>query len=58
MQLENLRLERNIENNDKPRDERYQKILNNKKYHDEMDQISKIDEETIIEDIEALKMQK
>ena len=45
MQLENLRLMRNIENSDKLSYERYQKNLIDDKESDERVQISKFDEE-------------
>ena len=45
MQRENLRPQKNIENNDKQTDEGYQKILIDNKEFDERDQISKNDEE-------------
>ena len=47
----------NIDNNDKQTDKRYQKILIDDKESDERDQISKNDEEKIIEDIEIMKLQ-
>ena len=58
MQLENLIPMRNIQNNDKQTDERYQKKLIDDKESDERDQISKFDEEKMIEDIEVLKLKK
>ena len=45
MQQENLRPQRNIENNYKQTDEIYQKKLIDEKESDERDQISKNDEE-------------
>ena len=49
--------QRNIENTYKQTDERYQKQLSGEKESDERDQISKNDEEKIIEDIEIMKLQ-
>ena len=57
MQWENLTPQRNIENTYKQTDERYQKQLSGEKESDERDQISKNDEEKIIEDIKILKLQ-
>ena len=45
-----------MENNDKKNDERYQKKLLDDKESDDRDQISKFNEEKIIEDIEVLKL--
>ena len=58
MQLENLRPQINIENNDKQFDERYQINMIDDKKSDERDQISKNDEEKVTEDIEVLKLRK
>ena len=49
--------QRSIDINDKKTDERYQKILIDDRESDERDQISKNDEEKIIEDIEIMKLQ-
>ena len=57
MQRENLIPQINIENIYKKSDERYQKNLIYDKESDERNQISKNDEEKIIEDIEILKLQ-
>ena len=57
MQQENLRPQRNIEINDKRTDEIYQKNIIDDKESDERDQISKNDEEKIIEYIEIMKLQ-
>ena len=57
MQQEHLRPHRNIQNNDKQTDERYQKYFIDDKESDERYQISKNDKEKIIEDIEILKLQ-
>ena len=54
MQREKLRPQKNIEINDKRTDERFQKKWINDKAYDEEDQISKNDEEKIIEDIEII----
>ena len=58
MQLENLILQRNIENNDKKTDERYQIIMINNSESDERDKIGKNKEYTLNTDIEVLKLQK
>ena len=42
----------------KKNDERYQKVLIYDKEYDERDQISKFDEEKMIEDIEVLELEK
>ena len=47
MQLENLRPQRNKENNDKKSDERYQINMINDKESDEIDQINENKEETL-----------
>ena len=57
MQLENLKTDRNIENNDKQTDGRYQKISIVDKESDEIDQISKNRRRKLIEDKEILKLQ-
>ena len=57
MQRENLRPQKNIEKNYKQTDDIYQKILIDDKESDERYQISKNDEEKIIEDIEIMKLQ-
>ena len=57
MQQENLRPQKNRQNNDKQTDEIYQKFLIDDKESDEIDQISKYNEERIIEDIEIMKLQ-
>ena len=57
MQRENLRPQRNINNNDKKTVERYQKNLIDDKEYDERYQISKNDEDRTIEDIEIMKLQ-
>ena len=51
-----MRLQRNIEINNKLPDERYQKNKIDDKEYDEKKQISKIDEEKIIEDKEIMKL--
>ena len=56
MQQENMRLQRNIEINNKLPDERYQKNRIDDKEYDEKNQINKIDEEKIIEDKEIMKL--
>ena len=53
MQQDNMRPQRNIDINDKPTDEIYQKNKIDDKESDEKNQISKIDEEKIIEDKES-----
>ena len=58
MQLENLRPQRNIENNDKQSDERYQINIIDDKSYDAIDQIGENKEETLNTDIEVLKMRK
>ena len=58
MQLENLRPQRNKENNDKKSDERYQINMINDKESDEIDQIGENKEETLNTDIEVLKIRK
>ena len=57
MQQDHLIPQRNIENNDKQTDERYHNILIDEKESDKKYQISKNDEEKIIEDIEIMKLQ-
>ena len=57
MQQTKLGPQRNIENNDKKTDKRYQKILIDNIESDERYQISKNNEETNIEDIEIMKLQ-
>ena len=57
MKQENLRTKINIEINDKQTDKRYQKNIIDDKEYDKRDQISKNDEEKIIEDIEIMKLQ-
>ena len=56
MQLENLRPQINVENNDKQSDEMYQINMIDDKESDERDQISKNYEEKVTEDIEVLKL--
>ena len=56
MQQENLRPQINIDINDKGNDEKYQKNIIDHKEYDKRDQISKNDEEKIIEDIEIMKL--
>ena len=58
MQQDNLRSQINIEINDRLTDERYQKNMIDGKESYERDQISKIDKEKIIKDIEIMKLQK
>ena len=57
MKQNNLRPQRNIYINDKRTDERYKENLIYDKESDEKYQISKNDEEKIIEDIEIMKLQ-
>ena len=57
MQKENLIPQINIENNDRKTDEIYQKNLIDDKESDEKSEISRIDEEKIIEDKEIMKLQ-
>ena len=54
MKLEILRHQRNIENNDKQSDGKYQINMTDDKEYDERNQISKNDEEKMTEDIEVL----
>ena len=56
MQLETLRPQRNIENNDKKYGERYQINVIDDKESDERDHISENKEETLNADIELLKL--
>ena len=56
MQLENLRLQRNIENNEKKYDERYQINIIDEKESNEIDQIGENKEETLNKDTEVLKL--
>ena len=58
MQLENLRLQRNIDNNYKQSDERYQINIIDDKESDERDQIGENKEEILNTDIEILELQK
>ena len=58
MQLENLRPQRKMENNDKQYDERNQININDDKEYGEIDQIKENKEETLNTDIEVLKLQK
>ena len=58
MQLENLRPQRNIENNDKKSDEIYQKNMIYEKESDERDLFVEKKEETLNTDIEVLKLRK
>ena len=58
MQLENLRPQRNIENNDKQYDEINQKEMSDEKESDERNQIGENKEETLNTDIEVLKLRK
>ena len=57
IQQEDLRLQRNIDNNDKKTDERYQKKMIDDKESDEIYQISKNYKERIMEDIEIMTLQ-
>ena len=57
MQQENMIPQRNIEINDKLTDERYHKNKIYNKESGEKNQISKVDEEKIIEDKEIMKLQ-
>ena len=52
-----LRPQRNIKINDRRTDERYQKNMIDDKEYNERNQISKNDEEKIIEDIDIMKLQ-
>ena len=56
MQLENLRPQRNIEDNDKQSDEIYQINMIDDKKSDKIDHIGKKKEETLNTDIEVLKL--
>ena len=58
MQLEKLRPQKNIENNDKKSNERYKINMIDEKYSDGRDQISKNDEERVTDDIEFFKLAK
>ena len=58
MQLEKLRPQRNIENNDKKYDEIYQINIIDDKEYDEGYQIGENKEETLNADIEVLKLRK
>ena len=58
MQLENLRPEKNTENNDNQSDERYKKHIIDDKGYDERYQRSKNDEEKMTEDIKVLELKK
>ena len=56
MQVEHLRPQRNIENNDKKYDEIYQINMIDDKEYDERYQIGENKEETLNADIEVLKL--
>ena len=58
MQLENLRPQRNIDNNDKQSDKRYYINMIDDKESDEIYQIGENKEETLNIDIEVLKLRK
>ena len=58
MKLENLRLQRNIENNDKQSNKRYQINIIDDRESDEIYQIGENMEEKLNRDIEVLKLRK